>query len=98
MSTGTETIERLARQEYKYGFTSDVDSDLAPRGLNEDVIRLISDKKQEPDWLLEWRLKSYRAWQTLKDPDWANVKHPPIDYQDIIYYAAPKKRVLQSLD
>ncbi len=99
MSTGTDTIEQLARQEYKYGFTSDVEADMAPRGLNEDTIRLISEKKQEPEWLLEWRLKGYRAWQTLKDPDWANVKHPPIDYQDIIYYAAPKKRAaLQSMD
>ena len=99
MSTGTETIERLAQQEYRYGFTSNVEADLAPRGLNEDTVRLISAKKHEPEWLLEWRLKSYRAWQTLKDPDWANVKHDPIDFQQIIYYAAPKKRqALDSLD
>ncbi len=99
MSTGTETIEQLAQQEYRYGFTTEVEADLAPRGLNENIIRLISAKKNEPEWLLEWRLKSYRAWLTLTDPDWANVKHDPIDFQQIIYYAAPKKRpVLDSLD
>jgi Fe-S cluster assembly protein SufB len=99
MSTGTDTIEQLARQEYRYGFTSDVEADLAPRGLNEDIIRLISRKKSEPDWMLDWRLKAYRAWLTLTDPDWANVRHDPIDFQDIIYYAAPKKRpALTSLD
>ncbi|MGE5357461.1 MAG: Fe-S cluster assembly protein SufB [Bacteroidales bacterium] len=95
----TDTIEQLAQQEYKYGFTSAVEADLAPRGLNEDIIRLISSKKGEPAWMLEWRLKAYKTWLTLKDPDWANVKHEPIDYQDIIYYAAPKKRpTLESLD
>ncbi len=99
MSTGTETIERLATQEYRYGFTTDVEADLAPRGLSEDIIRLISSKKDEPDWMLEWRLKAYRAWLTLSDPDWANVKHDPIDFQQIIYYAAPKKRrALTSMD
>jgi Fe-S cluster assembly protein SufB len=99
MSTSTDTIERLARQEYRYGFTSDVEADLAPRGLNEDIIRLISRKKHEPDWMLDWRLKAYRAWLTLTDPDWANVRHDPIDFQDIIYYAAPKPRpTLASLD
>ncbi len=99
MSTGTDTIERLARQEYRYGFTSDVEADLAPRGLNEDIIRLISHKKNEPEWMLDWRLKAYRAWLTLTDPDWANVRHDPIDFQDIIYYAAPRKRAaLASLD
>ncbi len=98
MSTGTDTIEQLARQEYRYGFTSDVDADLAPRGLDENIIRLISEKKHEPEWLLEWRLKGYRAWQTLKDPDWANVRHDPIDFQQIIYYAAPRRKALSSLD
>ena len=92
MSTGTDAIEQLARQEYRYGFTTDVEADLAPRGLNEDIIRLISAKKNEPDWLLEWRLKGYHAFLTLKDPDWANVKYDPIDFQQIIYYAGPKKR------
>jgi Fe-S cluster assembly protein SufB len=99
MSTGTDTIERLASQEYRYGFTSDVEADLAPRGLSEDIIRFISEKKNEPEWMLEWRLKAYRAWLTMKDPDWANVRHEPIDFQQIIYYAAPRKRpVLASLD
>jgi Fe-S cluster assembly protein SufB len=99
MSTATETIQGLATQDYKFGFVTEVESDTIPRGLNEDVIRLISAKKQEPDWLLEWRLKAYRAWQTIKDPDWANIKHDPIDYQGIIYYAAPKpKKSPGSLD
>jgi Fe-S cluster assembly protein SufB len=99
MSTGTDTIEQLARQEYRYGFTTDVEADLAPRGLNEDIIRLISAKKSEPDWLLEWRLKGYHAFLTLKDPDWANIKYDPIDFQQIIYYAGPKKREsLKSLE
>jgi Fe-S cluster assembly protein SufB len=99
MSTGTDTIEQLARQEYRYGFSTEVEADLAPRGLNEDIIRLISSKKNEPEWLLEWRLKGYRAFLTLKDPDWANVKYDPIDFQQIIYYAGPKKRnTLKSLD
>jgi Fe-S cluster assembly protein SufB len=99
MSTGTDTIEQLARQEYRYGFTTDVEADLAPRGLNEDIIRLISAKKHEPGWLLEWRLKGYHAFLTLKDPDWANVKYDPIDFQQIIYYAGPKKREsLKSLE
>ena len=99
MSTGTDTIEQLARQEYRYGFTSDVEADLAPRGLNEDIIRLISHKKNEPGWMLDWRLKAYHAWLTLTDPDWANVRHAPIDFQDIIYYAAPKRRpALASLE
>jgi Fe-S cluster assembly protein SufB len=99
MSTATETIEGLATQDYKYGFITDVESETIPRGLNEDVIRLISAKKQEPGWLLDWRLKAYRAWLTIKDPTWANIRHAPIDYQDIIYYAAPKpKTTLGSLD
>ncbi|HKE83917.1 MAG TPA: Fe-S cluster assembly protein SufB [Vicinamibacterales bacterium] len=99
MSTSTETIEQLASREYKYGFVTDVEQDFAPRGLNEDVIRLISSKKNEPDWLLDWRLKAYRIWLTMKEPTWANVKFGPIDYQGIIYYSAPKKRpALASLD
>jgi len=99
MSTSTETIEQLANREYKYGFVTDVEQDFAPRGLNEDVIRLISSKKNEPDWLLDWRLKAYRIWLTMKEPTWANVKFGPIDYQRIIYYSAPKKRpALASLD
>jgi len=92
MSTATQTIEQLASREYKYGFVTDVEEDSAPRGLNEDVIRLISAKKQEPAWLLDWRLKAYRTWLTMNEPTWGNIKYGPIDYQRIIYYAAPKKR------
>jgi Fe-S cluster assembly protein SufB len=99
MSTSTQTIEQLANREYKYGFVTDIEQESAPRGLNEDVIRLISSKKQEPAWLLEWRLKAYRTWLTMTEPTWGNVKYGPIDYQDIIYYAAPKKKpALASLD
>src|SRR5918997_4073843 len=99
MSTSTETIEQLATREYKYGFYTEVDTETVPKGLNEDVIRLISQKKGEPEWLLEWRLKAYRLWLTMKEPNWQNVKYDPINYQDIIYYSAPKKKkVLNSLD
>ncbi len=96
MSTKPETIEALASQEYKYGFVTDIESDVAPRGLNEDIVRLISSKKNEPQFMLEWRLKAYRNWAKMErsegEPKWANVKYPPIDYQDMIYYAAPKQR------
>jgi len=99
MSTSTQTIEQLANREYKYGFVTDVEQESAPRGLSEDIIRLISEKKDEPAWLLDWRLKAFRAWQTMKEPTWGNIKYGPIDYQNIIYYAAPKKRpALQTLD
>ena len=87
-----ETIESLATQEYKWGFVTDIEADAIPRGLNEDIIRLISSKKREPEWMLEWRLKAYRHWLTMKEPTWANVHYPPIDYQGIIYYAAPKSK------
>jgi Fe-S cluster assembly protein SufB len=86
------TAEKLANTEYKYGFVSDVEEDKIPKGLNEDVVRLISEKKREPEWMLEWRLKAYRYWLTMKEPHWSNVKYGPIDYQNIIYYAAPKKK------
>jgi Fe-S cluster assembly protein SufB len=99
MSTSTQTIEELASRDYRYGFVTDVEQESLPRGLNEDIVRLISAKKQEPEWLLEWRLKAYRTWLTMREPTWANVKYGPIDYQDIIYYSAPKgKPVLGSLD
>jgi len=95
----TETIEQIANQEYKYGFVTDIESDTAPPGLNEDIIRLISAKKGEPEWMLEYRLKSYRHWLTMTEPTWANVKYGPIDYQAIRYYSAPKqKKQLNSLD
>src|SRR6202521_5320392 len=99
MTDVSSDVRELASREYQYGFVTDVETDVAPRGLNEDVIRLISAKKNEPDWLLEWRLRSYRHWLTLEEPHWQNVRYGPIDYQDIIYYAAPKpKKELASLD
>jgi Fe-S cluster assembly protein SufB len=99
MSTATEQIKELANTEYKYGFVTDVEQDIAPKGLNEDIIRLISSKKAEPAWLLEWRLKAYRAWLKMTEPTWQNVTYAPIDYQGASYYAAPKeKKKLNSLD
>jgi Fe-S cluster assembly protein SufB len=92
MPTPVNSVEALATQEYKYGFYSDVEADVIPPGLNEDVIRLISTKKNEPEWMLEWRLKAYRHWLTMTEPTWANVKFGPIDYQAIRYYAAPKAK------
>jgi Fe-S cluster assembly protein SufB len=93
MSTETSNIEELANQEYKYGFVTDIEADAAPRGLSEDIIRLISSKKGEPEWMLEWRLKAYRHWLTMKEPVWPNVRYPAINYQDIIYYSAPRPKV-----
>src|SRR4029450_2866181 len=96
MKTATNTVEDLTKNEYKYGFVTDIESDSIPAGLNEDVIRLISAKKHEPEFMLEWRLKAYRYWAKLEksqaEPKWANVHYPPIDYQKIIYYAAPKAK------
>ena len=92
MSTATETIEGLVKQDYKYGFVTDVESESAPPGLNEDIVRLISFKKGEPEFLLEWRLKAYRHWLTMTAPEWPKVHYPKIDFQDIIYYSAPKRR------
>ena len=91
MSTATETIEGFVSKEYKHGFITDIETESAPPGLNEDIIRLISSKKNEPDFLLQWRLKAYRYWQTMTEPDWPQVKYPGIDYQKIIYYSAPKQ-------
>ncbi|MCZ6819260.1 MAG: Fe-S cluster assembly protein SufB [Calditrichaeota bacterium] len=99
MNTEQETIEEFTKTEYKWGFTTDIENELAPKGLNEDTVRFISNKKNEPDFLLEWRLKAFRYWQKLAEPTWPNVKYPPIDYQDAYYYAAPKKKAqLESLD
>ena len=99
MSTAARTIEELATQDYKYGFVTEVEADTIPTGLNEDVIRLISAKKEEPEWLLEWRLKAYRLWTTMTEPTWPNVTYGPIDYQAISYYSAPKQKPkLESLD
>jgi len=92
MSTATETIEGLVQQEYKYGFVTDVETESAPPGLNENIIRLISNKKKEPEWLLEWRLKAFRHWQTMKEPTWQFVKYPSVNFQDITYYSAPKQK------
>jgi Fe-S cluster assembly protein SufB len=88
----TDVIHDLVEREYAFGFHSDIDTELAPRGLDEDVVRLISSKHDEPDWLLEWRLAAYRHWTTLEPPAWQNVHHPPIDYQDMHYWAAPKPK------
>ena len=92
MSTNTETIEQLATQDYKFGFVTDVEQEIIPKGLDEDVVRLISAKKNEPEWLLEWRLEAFRHWQTMDEPKWAKVEYPPIDFQDLHYYAAPKTK------
>jgi Fe-S cluster assembly protein SufB len=92
MSTATETIEGLVKQEYKYGFYTDVETESAPPGLSEDTIRLISRKKNEPEWLTDWRLKAFRHWQTMREPAWPKVHHEKINYQDIVYYSAPKKK------
>ncbi|MDX2028204.1 MAG: Fe-S cluster assembly protein SufB [Alphaproteobacteria bacterium] len=100
MNIVTKNLARdLADQKYKYGFVTDIESETAPKGLNEDTVRFISAKKNEPEWLLEWRLKAFRHWLTLTEPTWAMVHHPPINYQDAYYYAAPKqKKELKSLD
>ena len=100
MSTATDTIDRFVKKEYKYGFITDIEADSLPPGLNEETIRFISAKKQEPEWLLEWRLKAYRHWLTMKEPHWPHVQYPPINYQDIVYYSAPKspKDAPKSLD
>ncbi|MCU7503567.1 MAG: Fe-S cluster assembly protein SufB [Ignavibacteria bacterium] len=99
MSTEIKTIEKMANTEYKYGFVTDIEADEAPKGLNEDIIRFISAKKGEPEWMTQWRLKAYRHWLTMKEPSWQNVKYSPIDYQDIVYYSAPKqKKKLNSME
>ncbi len=93
------SVETLVNREYKYGFVTDIEADTVPKGLSEDVIRLISARKQEPEWLLEWRLRAYRGWLKMTEPHWSNVTYPAIDYQDIIYYSAPKtKQPLGSLE
>ncbi len=99
MDKEQEKIQSLVDQEYKYGFVTDIESDSLPPGLNEDVIRIISEKKGEPEFMLQWRLKSYRHWLKLEEPDWAHIHYPSIDYQSIVYYSAPKKKkALKSLD
>src|SRR6266540_2534915 len=89
----SSSVESLVNKEYKYGFVTDIESDVAPKGLSEDIVRLISAKKHEPEWLLEWRLKAFRGWQKMVEPHhWANVRYTPVDYQSISYYSAPKNR------
>ncbi len=91
-------LKKKISEEYKYGFTTDIESDQLPPGLNEGVVSAISKKKNEPEWMTQWRLKSFAKWQGMTEPTWAHLKYPPIDYQGIIYYSAPKKKELQSLD
>lgn len=92
MKTQNKTIEKVTSQDYQYGFVTDIEQDTIPPGLNEDVIRLISNKKNEPDWLTNWRLKSYNNWLKMNEPDWAKVDYPKIDYQSLSYYSAPKDK------
>jgi len=99
MEQEQQILDDVVHGEYKYGFVSDIEQELLPKGLSEDVVRFISAKKEEPEWMLEWRLKAFRQWQAMKEPEWANVTYPKVDFQDIIYWAAPKKRPeLNSLD
>src|SRR5215510_12310171 len=101
MSETARKLEEIARREYPYGFVTDVESDAIPPGLDEDVVRLISAKKQEPAFMLDWRLRAYRHWASLEkaaaEPRWANVHYPAIDYQRIVYYSAPKRAQAKSL-
>ena len=95
----SSAIDQHVKQPYKYGWSTDIESELAPKGLNEDIIRLLSEKKQEPEWMLEWRLKAYRKWLKMEEPTWSNVTYQPVDYQAIHYYAAPKQqKAPESLD
>ena len=99
MSDQNQILEDLTSSDYKYGFVTDIEQEFAPKGLSEDIVRFISAKKQEPEWMLEWRLKAFREWQKMPEPEWSNVHFPKIDFQDIIYYAAPVQKVeLDSLD
>jgi Fe-S cluster assembly protein SufB len=93
MNEEMNTIEQTVLSDYKYGFYTDIEADEAPMGLSEDIVRFISAKKKEPEWMLEWRLKAYRHWLKMEEPKWANIKYPPINYQDIIYYSAPKQKI-----
>src|SRR5690606_17918455 len=91
-TTELTTIEELANKEYKYGFVTDIEAESLPPGLDEETIKKLSAIKHEPEWMLEWRLKAYRHWLTMKEPHWSNVKYEPVDYQAISYYSAPKKK------
>ncbi len=92
MSDEKKILDELANKEYEHGFVSNIEQEFAPKGLNEDIVRFISQKKNEPEFMLNWRLKAFRQWQKMKEPDWAKVKYPPINYQDAYYYAAPVKK------
>src|SRR6266481_3301944 len=99
MNNELSAIEKTVLTDYKYGFVTDIEADEAPPGLNEDTVRFISAKKNEPEWMLEWRLGAYRHWLTMREPKWARVDYPAIDYQDMYFYSAPKQTVApKSLD
>lgn len=99
MSKDTDILEEITSSEYKYGFYTDIEADEAPPGLSEDIVRFISAKKNEPEWMLEWRLKAYREWEKMTEPNWANVTYEKPDFQAIKYYSAPKQqKKLNSLD
>jgi len=99
MSSASDQIQELANQAYKYGFVTEIEAETVPKGLNEDIIRMISAKKSEPKFMLDWRLRAYRHWLTMEEPKWANVHYPPINYQESYYYSAPKlKTKPKSLD
>src|SRR5258708_13535274 len=93
MAKDNQVLEEITSKEYEHGWTVNLEADESPKGLSEDIVRFISSKKQEPAWLLEWRLKAFQHWQKMAEPKWANVKYPEINYQDIIYYSAPKQKV-----
>src|ERR1043166_5634572 len=101
MPAGQETVDRVRQidvDQYKYGFETLIESEKAPKGLSEDIVRFISAKKNEPEWMLAWRLEAYRRWLTMREPQWAKVNYPKIDYQEYYYYSAPTKTSLKSLD
>ena len=100
MSATAQTVEQVKAlgEKYEYGFSTDIELELAPKGLSEDIVRFISAKKNEPEWLLEWRLKAYRKWLEMDEPNWQKVTYDKIDYQDISYFSAPKKSEVKSLD
>ncbi|WP_417711777.1 Fe-S cluster assembly protein SufB [Roseibium aggregatum] len=91
MTQEMDTLEEFAGQKYKYGFVSDIESEFAPKGLSEDIVHFISEKKEEPEWMLEWRLAAYRRWRSMREPDWAKLNYPEVDFEDLYYYAAPKR-------
>src|ERR671911_1071390 len=97
MSKDNQVLEEFTSREYEHGWSTNIETESAPKGLNEDIVRFISAKKNEPEWLLQWRLKAYRMWLKMEEPRWPAVKYPPIDYQDAYYYAAPTKPPPKSL-